>query len=201
MTQVRIITLKNNDYLGIESPYNPDAINLFKNIGCKWNESYWIFNKERKKEIKNSLVEFFGYCGTDTKTVEIEIDCDQMEERKPYFFDKKIVRLHQYQLMQRRSRDTTVNFSDGVFCRKGMFLDSGGSNAHPRVDSPEKQTILVVKKFPEGILPKLSKDEREAIQVIRENINPQKSLKEQLKEALNTNNMKALAELIEKVSE
>lgn len=109
----------------ISAPYNPHAIELFRQKAGRWNpeEKTWSFAPQVAKELFTELY------GASEETVTVNIDYDHADEIGNMWY------IGGYVLAQRRFRDARVTLGDGVWLLRGHFPGSGGSIKNPRVNA------------------------------------------------------------------
>ncbi len=151
-----------NGIIKVKSEYNRDFIKKAKMIQGKWDSPYWTFPEENQKEVRELLLDIYGYCAEladePVSTVTVEVNLDEFNG-----YDGDSIKLDTMTIARRISRDRDVILHDNVMCLSGGFKDSGGSAKNPR-PAPISGTVLRVKDLPVGIYERIK--DKDGIRVV-----------------------------------
>ncbi|MBS9405356.1 hypothetical protein KG088_17230 [Halomonas sp. TRM85114] len=121
MTKVKIEKIDDKT-ISVECPYHPDAIDMFRTTGGKFNK-LWIFDARDEDRVKDILVDVFGtHDSEQCETIDIQMafeEDDYAAKEALYYAGRQVARA--------MGRDSGAKLGDGVVVIEGRAPRSGGS--------------------------------------------------------------------------
>jgi len=147
INQIKIYTKDNKVFAA--TPYSAGFISRARKIGGKWDgtANAWTFDERDLDRVREICIEVYGTDnltpGIELVNVRINLDLFKQDgDESIFLFGRTIV--------ERKYRDYSVKFSDGVILISGGFPSSGGSAKYPSL-SQQSGTVLEIRDVPEGI--------------------------------------------------
>lgn len=180
-----------NDKIYITTNYNKKFISLIKKIGGRWNGETWEISQLSEENINEILLKCFNTTG-DENEIFLQIKFKAMD-----FENEDIISFKGYTVAQRQSRDSEVQLFNETSLVQGVFSGSGGSSNHPKILADEN--IILTTILNKKLFEKLSEEEKEKIEIIKEFSKISEKSKDDLLKELET--LKKRIQEIEKILE
>lgn len=172
---------RENDLILVDSPYNEDFIKAAKDLGGIWlpSKKVWVFHSKVETALLEELRIIYGYMAGDY------YELMQVEIPVWYFASEAEVRIGNYLVGVRKSRDEEVDFFGDWEEVSGRLSPTGGSIRNPKIIKTEKDEDIVLRgSLPVATYNRLSEEDKEKVTLIDQAAAQKKALEMEKAELL-----------------